>query len=495
MESGFLNYLQMQNDKCEDKHIIIEQLNQIKKSAFRFETFKERLISRGIKTRMICFVADENKLLDRLTYNYLSGLKNYPRNHSIYEITKKISKYQRSNKHWFLRADVKDFFYNINHKKLLSKVSELNDSVLISFIQVFLKTPRIPEHWKEDINNNKVERIYESGIPQGAAISQALSNIYLNELDKKINAMLDPQNEYYFRYTDDICLLLNSKEKTIKIKELIESELKELDLSINKNKLRLDFNLETSFDYLGFQHTKEGIRLSKPALENIRQNYFKFYKYAKEMSGRYLSENENKPNKIWRNLAIKINSSIRGYNKIWTETYTEENVYGLARHLSIVDDIEQIIELQKWLSGVSKYFCYRICKHNNLGKTYIELDSILNWYFRYRKDHRGAIKLAYKKYQDTRVSMPEYFDQDIVDYLDDINKKKERERKDEENQMLEAKYADYYDNIEMNYSGEKNENEYIYIRSKYSLALTGDGVYYDENSENWMPILDDWRIS
>lgn len=79
---------------------------------------------------------------------------------------------------WFIEGDIKGFFDNINHQKLIKILKRrINDDKFIELIWKFLKCGYL-EEW--------VYHKTFSGTPQGGLISPILSNIYLNEFDKFI---------------------------------------------------------------------------------------------------------------------------------------------------------------------------------------------------------------------------------------------------------------------------------------------------------------------
>ena len=80
---------------------------------------------------------------------------------------------QLSNYHIVIDIDIKGFFDNVNHSKLLKQICTLGirDKKLISIISAMLKA------------EIKGVGIPEKGTPQGGILSPLLSNIVLNELD------------------------------------------------------------------------------------------------------------------------------------------------------------------------------------------------------------------------------------------------------------------------------------------------------------------------
>ncbi|MFI3164638.1 MAG: reverse transcriptase/maturase family protein [bacterium] len=77
---------------------------------------------------------------------------------------------------WFIEGDIKGFFDNINHNKLIMILSErIADERFIRLIRKFLNAGYM-EDWKFQTTH--------SGTPQGGIISPILANIYLDKLDK-----------------------------------------------------------------------------------------------------------------------------------------------------------------------------------------------------------------------------------------------------------------------------------------------------------------------
>jgi group II intron reverse transcriptase/maturase len=86
---------------------------------------------------------------------------------------------------WFIEADIKGCFDNIDHSLLLEILERnIQDKRLIKLLRGMLKAGYL-ENWK-------YHRTY-SGTPQGGVISPLLSNIFLNELDRYVEQELIPQ--------------------------------------------------------------------------------------------------------------------------------------------------------------------------------------------------------------------------------------------------------------------------------------------------------------
>jgi len=88
---------------------------------------------------------------------------------------------------WFIEFDIKGYFDNINHQKLMETLSEkIDDDRFLALIRKMLKAG-----YMEDWKYNKTY----SGTPQGGVISPVLANIYLNKLDTHVERLCN-QNSY-----------------------------------------------------------------------------------------------------------------------------------------------------------------------------------------------------------------------------------------------------------------------------------------------------------
>lgn len=105
---------------------------------------------------------------------------------------------------WVLDADIKSYFDNINHEKLMILVKQrISDRRILKLIEKWLKVGFIEK-------GEKHESII--GSPQGGVISPLLSNIYLNYLDtvwEKYYAHLGT----LVRYCDDFVIICRTKKE------------------------------------------------------------------------------------------------------------------------------------------------------------------------------------------------------------------------------------------------------------------------------------------
>lgn len=183
---------------------------------------------------------------------------------------------QRQNLHYVVDLDIKGFFDNVNHGKLLRQMWTIGirDKQVLSIISAMLKSEVAGIGFPD------------KGTPQGGVISPLLSNIVLNELDwwissqwenmpmrknyghvRSDNGVLDKGYMYHvlreqtnlkecygLRYADDFRIFCRSRQDAEKLFIATQKWLKErlgLDISPEKSKT---VNLKKQYsEFLGFK--------------------------------------------------------------------------------------------------------------------------------------------------------------------------------------------------------------------------------------------------
>lgn len=145
--------------------------------------------------------------------------------------------------------DIKGYFDNIPHKKLMKVINKyVSDGTVLDMIWKSLKAGYMEDEIK-----------YETpcGTQQGGVISPLLANIYLNELDWE----LDKAKLEFVRYADDAIVMCQTREQLEKAKQIVHETLEKLGLELAEDKSDdIDFH-EEDFDFLGF--TFNHLKMSK----------------------------------------------------------------------------------------------------------------------------------------------------------------------------------------------------------------------------------------
>ena len=276
---------------------------------------------------------------------------------------------QLQNLHYVVDVDIKGFFDNINHAKLIRQIwaMGIQDLKVLAIIRAMLKA---------DILFNDIVTSPETGTPQGGILSPLLSNIVLNELDwwvasqwemmptrvgreysktdKKGNVVIDRSQKwtmlrekselkeiYIVRYADDFKIFCRDYHTANKTYTAVVKWLKErLSLDISEEKSGITNLKKNYMEFLGLKirAVPKGKKFAvKSHMTNKAKTRAK--KKVAESTKRILNHNDQKS--LDKNISLH-NSLICGLH----------NYYKMATHVS-ADFAEIGYPIQKMLSGAN----------------------------------------------------------------------------------------------------------------------------------------------
>lgn len=236
------------------------------------------------------------------------------------------------NFHFVVDIDIKGFFDNVNHGKLLKQMWSLGirDKRVLSIISKMLKAPI------------KGIGIPEKGTPQGGILSPLLSNIVLNELDwwianqweffkskhqygrnnEKYRALRKTKLKEIFivRYADDFKLICKNYKTAKKIFHATTRWLKErLKLEISQEKSKI-INLRKNYsEYLGFKMKVRDKNKKKVVKSSITDK-------AKKLIIRQIKEKLKN---------IKKETTVANVNKYNSKILGLHNYYNMATNVNL----------------------------------------------------------------------------------------------------------------------------------------------------------------
>lgn len=172
----------------------------------------------------------------------------------IHAAAKKLSTdlYKNQNEtKYCLKLDIKKYYPSINHE------------VLKNIIRKKIKDKRLL---------NLLDEVIDSapGLPIGNYLSQYFANLYLAYFDHNIKE--NKKVKYYYRYADDIVVLSSSKSELRELYCYIESEFKQLQLTIKKNWQIFPVS-KRGIDFVGYvfyhRHTRLRKRIKKSLCKKV----------------------------------------------------------------------------------------------------------------------------------------------------------------------------------------------------------------------------------
>lgn len=313
-----------------------------KKRPLGIPTITDRLIQQ-------CILQVLEPICEAKFYKYSYGFR--PNRSTKNAIARAYALAQINKLEYCVEIDIKGFFDNVNHGKLLKQMWNLGikDKRLISIVSKMLKA------------EIKGEGIPTKGTPQGGILSPLLSNIVLNELDWWIASQWDefPTDKKYsnkgnkhvslrntsnmkemqiVRYADDFKIYCKDRVSAIKTFNAVKRWLKSrLNLEISESKSKVT-NLKNEYsEFLGIKmklkywESKWTVKSSmtdkskakiisdiKHQLSKIRK--YNYAKYVYDLNAMLLGYHQ------YYNMATQVNLDFHNINHIFYKRLKNKNM-------------------------------------------------------------------------------------------------------------------------------------------------------------------------
>ncbi len=179
--------------------------------------------------------------------DFQPGSFGYRPKRTAHEAVDRVAKAIVQHKTRVIDVDLRCYFDNIRHDRLLAKVARrVDDADVMHLLKIMLKA------------NGKC------GVPQGGVISPLLSNLYLTQVDRMLERAKETTRygKYTYiehaRYADDLVILIDAYPRhdwlMAAVEKRLREEFAELQVEINEEKSRtVDLGRGESFGFLGFE--------------------------------------------------------------------------------------------------------------------------------------------------------------------------------------------------------------------------------------------------
>lgn len=298
-----------------DKHIEVIH-KKVLKGNYSFTNYRQLLIIKNAEKppRSICIPTIRDKLtlslINDMLYDIYGKTCMTPMPQIlINKIISRLGKYTH-----FIKIDIKSFYSSINQEKLLKTIKvNVRKKEIISLIEDAITTPSISVSTKSQFVTRR-----DKGIPEGLPISNSLANLYMKNIDLKYGNITEIE---YFRYVDDILILLNEENFSF-IKQMIQKDIDKLALSINEKKD--EGKIEKGITYLGYNINPQIISVRESSIIKFEQSLEQLFRDVKKNKIAYIE---------WK-ISLKVTGFVINNHKYgWLFFYSQINDLSLLFHL------------------------------------------------------------------------------------------------------------------------------------------------------------------
>jgi len=175
---------------------------------------------------------------------------------------------------WCVDLDLEKFFDRVNHDKLMGQIAKrVEDKRLLKLIRAFLNA---------GVMENGLVSPSVEGTPQGGPLSPLLSNLVLDELDRK----LERRGHRFVRYADNSNVYVRSERAAQRVMESVTRFItQELKLKVNETKSAVARPQERKFLGFSFSAGLDVKRVIAPkALDRFKRRVREITRRAKGVS-------------------------------------------------------------------------------------------------------------------------------------------------------------------------------------------------------------------
>ena len=273
---------------------------------------------------------------------------------------------------WVIDLDIKGFFDNIDHAKLMTAVEKhVPENWIRLYIQRWLEMPVLTK-------SGKLIQKQGKGTPQGGVISPLLANLFLHYAFDKWLEKTDGAVSFT-RYADDVIVHCKSKVHAEWILNAIRLRMRSVGLELHPEKTKIiycrDYRRKgiypiVKFDFLGYSFQPRSAKSKKT------ENLFLGYDCAISISSR-------------KRIADKL-------GELEVEKLSFKSIVGIAQYLNPM--------IRGWVNYYGRFRGYELSKVFQLLRK-----RLVRWARKRYKRYKTSLNRAYRWLERVRLQYPYLF--------------------------------------------------------------------------------------
>ncbi|MCB9267250.1 MAG: group II intron reverse transcriptase/maturase [Lewinellaceae bacterium] len=239
---------------------------------------------------------------------------------SAHQAVEQAACYVMEGKEWVVDIDLKSFFDEINHERLMSRLRKaISDERLLKLIHRYLKAGLMQDGMCS-------QRI--AGTPQGGPLSPLRSNIVLDELDRELEA----RGLSFARYADDCNIFVKSRRSAERVMASLTRFIEEkLKLKVNREKSGVRRCDQVKF--LGHTVEQNGkIRIADASIKRLKMKIREVTKRNRGLSFAQVIEETNRVIQGWAVYYRRCNTWLSGLRAMDGWIRKRLRCYALKQH-------------------------------------------------------------------------------------------------------------------------------------------------------------------